>query len=331
MDVNERVVAVVGYDDAMLLDIACVTSTLAAANRVGADPPYRSLLANPGGRPIRCDSGQSLNAQARLERLTGPFDTLVVSGGWGYGHAAANPRLVADVRRLARESRRVASVCTGAEILAAAGLLDGKRATTHWYFADRLAAAHPAVTVDPRPIFVRDGTVFTAAGVTSALDLTLALIEDDHGPDLARLTSRVLVTYLQRPADQAQMSLYVAAPATTHPLVRKVTEHITAHPEADLSTAALAARARLSQRQLTRLFTEHTGQTPGRFVREARLAAAARLLDTSALPMSAIATRCGFGSAEALRQAFTRRYTLSPTAFRAAHTRRGHTTAPHRP
>ncbi|ADD44454.1 GlxA family transcriptional regulator [Stackebrandtia nassauensis] len=324
---NERLVAVVGYDDAMLLDIACVTSTLAAANRAGADPPYRTVLAAPGGNPVRCDSGQTLHAQASLEKLTGPFDTLVVSGGWGHDSAAADRRIVAHVRRLARESRRVASVCTGADILAAAGLLDGKRATTHWYFADRLAAAHPTVTIDPAPIFVRDGSVFTAAGVTSALDLTLALVEDDNGPDLARFTSRVLVTYLQRPADQAQMSVYVAAPATTHPLLRKVCEHITSHPDADLSTTELARRARVSQRQLTRLFTEHTGQTPGRYVREARLAAAARLLDTSGLSVTAVATRSGFSSAEALRQPFTRRYGLSPTAFRAAHTRRPNRTA----
>lgn len=319
---TERVMAVVGYDDALLLDIACVTSTLAAANRVGATPTYRCVLLSPGGRSIRCDAGQSLNAQARLERFTGAIDTLLVAGGYGYDTAADDPVVVAHVRRLARDARRVASVCTGAEILAAAGLLHGRRATTHWYFAERLAAAHPEVDIDPRPIYIRDGHVLTAAGVTSALDLTLALVEEDHGPDLARLTSRVLVTYLQRPADQAQMSMYVAAPATAHPLIRALTEHITADPAADLSTASLAARARLSQRQLTRLFSQHTGQTPGRFVREARLAAAARLLETSALTASAIATRCGFGSAEALRQAFTRRYSLSPTAFRAAHTRR---------
>ncbi|MGA4862353.1 GlxA family transcriptional regulator [Streptomyces lavendulocolor] len=319
----ERVMVVVGYESAELLDIACVTTSLSLANTIGRPSvPYRVVLAGPGGGPIVCDSGLSLAAQQSLERLVGPIDTLVVSGGMGFERAAGDARLVGHVRRLAGESRRVASVCTGAGVLAAAGLLDGRRATTHWRFAPALAARHPEVVLDPTPIYIRDGNVYTAAGVTSALDLTLAFVEEDHGPELARQVARDLVVYLQRPANQAQMSLFTAAPPPRDPLVRTVVEYITAHPDHDLATAALADLVGVTPRHLTRLFTEHLGQAPGRFVRQARTEAAAHLLTSTTLPMARVAARCGFGTAESLRQAFTGRYGISPSRYRAAQTRR---------
>src|SRR5690606_17441584 len=183
----EPVVAVVGYPAAELLDIACLTNAFAYANRLGARPAYKAITVSPGGREIRCVSGLVLQAQQALERLRGPLDTLVVVGGEWHEEAAADPHLVGHVRRLARETRRVASVCTGATILAATGLLDGRRATTHWFFADRLAERYPAVQVDPTPIYIRDGPITTSGGVTSALDLALAFIEEDHGARLARI------------------------------------------------------------------------------------------------------------------------------------------------
>ncbi|TQM32858.1 GlxA family transcriptional regulator [Nocardia bhagyanarayanae] len=312
-----RSVAVIGYDGAELLDIACVTSTLDGANRLGADPAYSVHLVTPGGRAITCDSGLRLAGERSLERSTGPLDTLVVSGGLGHRRAAANQRLVAHVRRLAAVSRRVSSVCTGASVLAAAGLLDGKRATTHWIAADQLAAAHPAVTVDPDPIYIRDGHIATAAGMTSALDLMLAFIEEDHDAELARHVARGLVTYLQRPGNQAQMSMFTAEPMAEHALVRRVATHIAANLSGDLSTAALAAREGTSARHLTRLFVEHAGVTPGRYVRRARVEAAAHLLASTDAPIAAVAARCGFGSAETLRQSFVRRYGVPPAHYRA--------------
>ncbi|MFF8289660.1 GlxA family transcriptional regulator [Streptomyces sp. NPDC016309] len=324
---TERLMVVVGYEATELLDIACVTTGLAMANRVGApDPPYRVRVAGPGGGPVVCDSGLSLSCQESLERLVGPLDTLIVSGGSGFERAAADPRLVGHVRRLAEVSRRVASVCTGAGVLAAAGLLDGRRATTHWRFASRIAARHPEVTVDPTPIYVRDGNVYTAAGVTSALDLTLAFIEEDHGPELARQVARDLVVYLQRPGNQAQMSLFTAAPPPRNALVRTLVEYVTAHPGGDLRTVTLARRAGVTPRHLTRLFTDHLGQAPGRYVRLARVEAAAHLLASTTLPMAGVAARCGFGTAEALRQAFTGRYGISPSRYRA--TRNPRSSAP---
>ncbi|RST04382.1 GlxA family transcriptional regulator [Streptomyces sp. WAC07149] len=314
-----RLMVVVAYEAAELLDIACVTTTLAMANGIGApEVPYQVLLAGPGGGPLVCGSGLVLGSEQSLERITGPLDTLIVSGGTGFERAAADDRLVGHVRRLARESRRVASVCTGAGVLAAAGLLDGRRATTHWRFARQLAERHPQVTVDPAPIYVRDGHVYTAAGVTSALDLTLAFIEEDHGPELARQVARDLVVYLQRPGNQEQMSLFTATPPARDDVVRALVEHIAAHPEQDLGTAALAARAGVTPRHLTRLFTQQLGLAPGRYVRRTRTEAAAQLLASTALPMERVAARCGFGSAEALRQAFTQRFGIAPSRYRAA-------------
>ncbi|HEV3498543.1 MAG TPA: GlxA family transcriptional regulator [Actinomycetes bacterium] len=318
---NERRVVVVGYDLAELLDVASVTSSLQFANHFGARPAYQTLVVSPGGRPITCQSGLTLQAQAPLERFVGPLDTLIVSGGYGHQKAAADSRILGHVRRLARQSRRVASVCTGATVLAAAGLLDGRRATTHWEFAHQLAARHPEVVVDPDPIYIRDGSVSTSAGVTSALDLTLAFIGEDNGAELARRVARSLVTYLQRPGNQAQMSMHVAAPPPEHDLVRAVVDHITANLHSDLSTARLASHAGVSDRHLTRLFREHVGHTPGRFVRHARTEAAAQLLTSTALPIARVATRCGFGSAEALRQAFTAHYGTSPSGYRATQAR----------
>ncbi|WP_327109126.1 GlxA family transcriptional regulator [Nonomuraea glycinis] len=313
-----RRVIVVGYDAAQLLDIACVTSALESANWHGAAPCYEVRLATPGGRPIVTDSALTLQGQVTLERVTGVIDTLIVSGGIGCENAAADPSIVAHVRRLARQSRRVASVCTGAYVLAAAGLLDGRRATTHWQWARRLATLHPKVRVDADPIFIRDGEVATSAGVTAALDLTLAFIEEDNGVELSRTVARGLVTYLQRPGNQAQMSMFVSAPPASNSLIKRTVEHITGHLDADLSTPALAAGAGVSERHLTRLFLKHLGQTPGRYVRQARTEAAAHLLASTSLPMAAVAARCGFGTAETLRQAFVDRYGIAPSRFRLA-------------
>ncbi|GAA3131425.1 hypothetical protein GCM10020001_062020 [Nonomuraea salmonea] len=210
----------------------------------------------------------------------------------------------------------MASVCTGAYVLAAAGLLDGRRATTHWKEAHVLAGRFPRVTVDPDPIFIRDGNVSTSAGITAALDLTLAFVEEDNGPELARTVARNMVTYLQRPGNQAQMSMFVEPPSPANSLVRRIVQHISTHLRDDLATATLAAEAGVSERHLTRLFLKHLGQTPGRYVRQTRTEAAAHLLATTSLPMAAVATRCGFNSAETLRQAFIDRYGISPSRYR---------------
>lgn len=320
--VHERRVVVVGYDGIELLDVASVTSCLDLANRLGATPAYDIRFATPSGKAVRCDSGLELPGQVALQDVLRGLHTLVISGGTGHSAAAADRGLLAHVQRLARISSRVASVCTGATVLAAAGLLDGRRVTTHWNYADELAIAYPAIRVDPAPIFVHDDHVWTSGGVTAALDLALAFVEADHGAERARWVAMGLVTYLQRPGNQAQMSMFVRARRPGHAVVRRVLDHVTAHPDRDLSTTRLAAVAGVSERHLTRLLVEHTGETPARMVRQARLEAAATALVTTDQPVSSIARATGFRSGETLRQAFHAWFGISPTHYRSIQRRR---------
>lgn len=319
MDSVRRVV-VVGYPGAELVDIACVTSALQIASYLKGRAIYRIELASPGGAPIRTATGLTLQADIALEAVRGPLDTIIVSGGLGYVEAMDDERLVGHVRRLARESRRVASVCTGSGILAAAGLLDGRRAATHWHHAGYLTRRFPAVNFDAAPIYVTDAEICTSAGVTAALDQTLAFIEADAGADLAREVARHLVTYLQRPGNQAQMSMFTAAPPAQSELVRDTVEYVESHLGADLSTTALARRAGVSERHLGRLFHDSMGTSPSRFVRSCRVEAAAHLLTSTSLTVEAITSRCGLGSVETLRQAFHARYGVSPSHYRDTQT-----------
>lgn len=319
--VHERRVVVVGYDGIELVDVASVTSCLDMANRLGATPAYAVRFATLSGGAVRCDSGLQLSSQVALPDVSRTH-TLVVSGGLGHAAAAADRSLLAQVQRLARFSSRVASVCTGASVLAAAGLLDGRRATTHWHHAAELAAAYPAVRFDPAPIFVRDDHVWTSGGVTAALDLTLAFVEADHGAELARWVAMGMVTYLQRPGNQAQMSMFVRARRPEHAVVRRVLDHVTANPDTELSAARLAAVAGVSERHLTRLLVAHAGQTPARLVRQVRLEAAATALVTTDQAVSSIAKATGFRSGETLRQAFSAWFGISPTQYRTVHRRR---------
>lgn len=316
----ERSVVVVGYEGAELVDIACVTTALRMANELGAAPAYRVRLATVDGKAIVTEGGLLLGAQQALCRI-GDTDTLIVSGGRGHVSAAGDLELVRQVRRLARHATRVASVCTGASVLASTGLLDGRHVTTHWYHAADLAKAYPAVTVDPDPVFLRDGRFATSGGVTASLDLTLAFIEEDHGCELARSVAMGMVTYLQRPGDQAQISAFATARRPGNTAVRTALDYATAHPERDLRADALAALVGLSTRQLNRVFREHLGEPPASAVRRIRLEFAARLIATSDLTLTRVARRCGFGSAESLRQAFAARYGMSPRAFRLRHQR----------
>jgi transcriptional regulator GlxA family with amidase domain len=240
----------------------------------------------------------------------------VVSGGLGHRRAAKDELIVGHVRRLAAVARRVASVCTGSTVLAEAGLLTNRRATTHWLYAEQLAERYPEVCVDPQPIYVRDGNVATSGGVTSALDLTLSFIEEDHGVALARNVAVGMVAYLQRPGGQPQRSMFVAGPTTDDLVVRRITDHVLTHLGDDLTTPPLARLAAVSERQLSRMFLTQLGETPAQHVRRVRTEAAANLLASTSLPLSAVARRCGLGSTETLRQAFLDRYGVPPSLYR---------------
>jgi transcriptional regulator GlxA family with amidase domain len=240
-----------------------------------------------------------------------------VAGGEGTAAALADGALVRGVRRLAGRARRVTSVCSGAFLLAEAGLLDGRRVTTHWSAAGTLARRYPTVTVDARPIFVRDGHVWTSAGVTAGMDLALALVGDDHGPELARAVARWLVLYLQRPGGQAQFSAHLDGRLARRPSLQDLQTWMAEHLDQDLSVAALARRAAMSERHFARRFREETGVTPADHVEALRTEAACRLLETTDEAIAAVARCCGFGTVETMYRAFRRRHGTTPGRHRA--------------
>lgn len=308
-------VAVVAVPGAQTLDFAGPIEVFAAAERLRPGS-YRIVLASPGAATITTTSGLSVAPDQALEELDGRLDTLLVAGGRGARAAVDDERTVTAVAAAAGRARRVASVCTGAFLLAAAGLLDGRRAATHWGSSDALARAYPAIDVDPEPIFVRDGHVWTSAGVTAGMDLALALVEEDLGADVALTVARWLVLFAKRPGGQAQFSTALAAQSAERPPLRDVQEHARAHPEADLSVEALAARAHMSTRNFARAFRREAGVTPAAFVESVRVEHAKGLLEGSATPVERVATLSGFGTPETMRRSFARRLGVSPAQYR---------------
>ena len=316
---GDRRVVFVAFDQAQTLDLTGPFEVFHAAGQVAAgqhQAGYTLTVATPSVEPMRTSSGLAVVPDAALEDVTGPIDTLVVAGGDGVYQAIGQPEVVAHVQRLAGLSRRVASVCTGAFLLAEAGLLDGRRATTHWARCEALARRYPTVTVDPDPIFVRDGHVVTSAGVTAGMDLALALVEDDLGRDTALTVARWLVLFLRRPGSQAQFSAQLSAQLADRDELRDLQHWITANPAADCSVDALAGRARLSPRHLARVFTEQVGVTPARYVEQIRVEHARRRLEESTDAVESIATQSGFGTGETMRRAFVRALGMPPAEYR---------------
>jgi transcriptional regulator GlxA family with amidase domain len=308
-------VVVLAFEGVQSLDVTGPVEAFSIATRYFGGE-YATELVTLDGGPARASSGLSLNADRAAGDVRGPIGTLVVAGGEGALRTAKDEPTLAWVRDAAARSERVASVCTGAFILAAAGLLDGRRATTHWDSCQRLAERHPQITVESDPIFVRDGNVLTSAGVTAGIDLALALIEDDLGPQAALRTAQALVMFVRRPGGQSQFSAQLkAAPARREPL-RDVQAHIAEHPAADLSVPALAARAFMSERNFARAFRAETGMTPAVYVELSRVERARRELETTDLPVEAVAASCGFGTVETMRRAFARRVGVNPAAYR---------------
>jgi len=319
--VAARTVAFVAFPGVQPLDLAGPHEVFAGAARWAAhhrpaDPGYalRVVAAGPGPGPVPAESGLRLFA----EPLSDPdgIDTLVLPGGDGVWAAAEDDILLRWIGEAAAAARRVATVCTGAALAAAAGLLDGRRVTTHWAGAGRLAREHPGVTVDPDPIWIRDGDVWTSAGVTSGIDLALALVEDDLGAEAAQVVARWLVVFLRRPGGQSQFASPVWSEPVERPPIRAAQDLIHADPGADLSVPALARHAGLSARHFTRLFHLEVGEPPGRYVERVRVEAARRLLEEGGTTVDVVARRCGFGAAETLRRAFHRHVGVSPAAYR---------------
>jgi transcriptional regulator GlxA family with amidase domain len=282
----------------------------------GEPAPYLIEVAAPGGTELSLWGGLSLGGVRDLTTTRVAVDTLVVVGGPVAAEATDDPALVAGVRRIATRSRRVVGVCTGALILAAAGLLDGRRATTHWNFGDALAATYPEVEVDTDPIYVTDDHIWTSAGVTAGFDLMLALVEADAGQDLARKVAQQLVLYLRRTGTQSQFSAAMSAQVPQRHPLREVQAYIHEHPAGDLSLTALADRVHMSPRHFARVFTAEVGVSPGRYVERIRLETARRLLVESGDGTDAIARAAGFGNYQALRRAFVSALGVSPAEYR---------------
>jgi transcriptional regulator GlxA family with amidase domain len=316
VEVATRSVLVILFDGAQPLDVVGPLDVFSTAEYfAGGDgtPPYVVRTASLGGGTVRCAGGLRVVPDCDLADVEDP-DILLVPGGPGV--EGVDDRLVTWLRERAPHVQRVVSVCTGAFLLAEAGLLDGRRATTHWGSCDALAKMYPLVTVDPRPIFVRDGAVSTSAGVTAGVDLAIALVEEDFGRAVAHQIARLLVVYLRRPGNQAQVSVLLSAQIAHSDPLREVQYWAVANPASDLSVPALAQRAGLSIRQFSRAFTEQVGVTPGRFVDLVRLEAAQRMLTDTQDGVIGIARRCGYGTPEAMRRAFLRDLDVSPTGYR---------------
>jgi transcriptional regulator GlxA family with amidase domain len=303
-----RTVLIPLFDDVQSLD---VTGPLEVFTSAG--PAYQVTTASVGGTPVRTSSGLRITPDTDLLTAPPPH-TLLVPGG--PGSRVDQPELVAWLRANAPAATRLVSVCTGAFLLAEAGLLDGRTVTTHWAQCDELARRYPALTVDPDPIYIRDGHIATSAGVTSGIDLALALVEEDIGRDVALAVARGLVVFLRRPGSQTQFSTHLRAQTAHRRPLRDVQNWIAEHPDADLSVDVLARRASLSPRQFARAFTAETGATPGQFVDQTRLETARRLLEDTDEGIEHIARHSGYGTTEAMRRAFHRTLGLSPAEYR---------------
>jgi transcriptional regulator GlxA family with amidase domain len=318
-----RRVVLVAYPDVQVLDVTGPLEVFANANRRldalgdSRSPRYSIEIVAREAGPLRSTSGIQLVADRALRDVRGPIDTLLVAGGDGTRAALLDRPLVDFIRRTAQRARRVASICSGTFLLAEAGLLDGKRATTHWATCAFLAERYPKVTVETDPIFVRDGKMWSSAGVCAGMDLALALVEQDHGRELALTVAQWLVLFLKRPGGQSQFSVGLAAQATEHERIRELQAWAQAHLGTDLGIAKLAKRVAMSPRNFARVFAREVGETPARWVERARVEAARRLLEESDDGVDAIASRCGFGTAETLRRAFLRQLRVAPSAYRA--------------
>jgi transcriptional regulator GlxA family with amidase domain len=315
MAAHPSVVIVTLETNAQILDITGPLEVFSTANHLIEGASYRCAVASLPGGSITTSSGLAIET-VPTSSLREPIDTLVIAGGRFRHREIQDPVRLAEVRRLAGRARRVASVCTGAYVLAAAGLLDGRRATTHWGHCDSLAEAYPQITIEPDSIFVKDGNVWTSAGVTAGIDLALSLLADDLGQQAAAYVARSLVVYLRRSGGQTQFSAPLAAQAAEREPFRELLSWLVDHLDQDLSVPQLARRMNLSERQFSRVFKAEVGVSPGDHVEALRLEAACRLLETTTETVDQVARACGYANTETLHRAFRRRMNTTPLDHR---------------
>ncbi|GAA2625784.1 DJ-1/PfpI family protein [Actinomadura fulvescens] len=315
---DQRQVTFVLFDDCVLLDLAGPLDVFHTVSTLGSGPGYRLVTASPDGGPVRCDSGVSVSVDTALSapELAASTDTMIVVGGPGVDAFAANEEAMEQLARLSRRARRTGSVCTGAFALAAAGLLDGCSATTHWAYGDRLARRYPNVVVDSDRIFARDRDRWTSAGVTAGIDLALALVEDDFGVELSHAIAGALVVFARRPGGQTQFSTQLRHQTAKSTSVAEIQRWLPDHLGERITVETLAERAQMSPRTFARVFRRETGTTPGAYVEQLRIEAAQRLLITTALTLPVVAQRVGLGRVEILHRAFLRRVGTTPGRYR---------------
>lgn len=316
-------IVILAYPGVQPLDVVGPAEVFSAADGVlasergGLGRAYEIEVVAQGTEPIMTRSGgYGIAPLKTTAQVRGPIDTLMIAGGWGVYDAVEDARLVRWVRSASRRSRRVTSVCSGSFLLAEAGLLEGKRATTHWSSCAELARRHPEVQVDPNPIFVHDGDVWTSAGVTSGMDLALALVEEDLGREVALEVARWLVLFLQRPGGQAQFSSHLQSQLAERMPLRELQGWIADNLDGDLRVEALAERAAMSPRNFARAFRREIGMTPAAYVTELRVESARQRLEGGSEPIEVVAASCGFGTSETMRRAFARRIGVAPADYR---------------
>src|SRR6266566_454603 len=316
-----REVVFVLYEGVQSLDVTGPLEVFSGAERIlvaraGRSRGYRLRTLSRDGEKLSSSSGLTIVPDGSLRDAPAAIDTLIIPGGAGSRDACEDSELVAWIERAAPRATRVAAVCTGAFLLARAGLLAGRRATTHWAAADALARLHPDVAVDPEPIFLRDGNVWTSAGVTAGMDLALALVEEDLDREAALTIARHLVLFLRRPGSQSQFSATLAAQQPVREPLREVQQQVVEDVAGEHSVEAMARRAHMSARHFARAFRAETGLTPGRYVERVRLEAARRRLEDTGEPIASVATACGFGTPETMRRVFLRTLDVGPAEYR---------------
>jgi len=313
---HPRRIELFAFSQFQMLDVTGPLQVFATANDVaGGDAPrYAIDVVSQDGGSLASSAGVSLLTEA-LPSLHAALDTLIIAGGPGVEVAAADTDLVQWVRSRALRARRFASVCTGAILLASTGLLDGRRAATHWSLCSELARRFPTVQVEPDPIFVQDGPAWTSAGVTAGIDLALALVEQDLGRSVALAVARYLVVFLKRPGGQAQFSARLKLQDGDR--FEGLHNWIEAHLDGELSLPVLARQAGMSERSFSRHYADASGQTPARTIERLRVEAARTMLSDSALPVKRVAQRCGFGSEETMRRSFLRLLAITPQDYRS--------------
>ena len=315
---SRRNIALVGYDGAQSLDLVGPFEVFRMANYYSGTQTYQIMLVSPRGGDIVANSGLRLAGAIALKDVPRDLDTILVAGGDERGvRGAVDSEIVAWVRSRAKRTPRVGSVCSGAFVLAAAGLLDGRRATTHWESCDELRRMRPQVELEPDAIYVADPPFYTSAGVTAGFDLCLSFVEADCGADIALAVARNLVLFMRRPGGQTQYSAALNVQAAATPRSRKRVAQVTADPTGDLGVPQLAERAGMSERTFSRVFHKETGLTPAAFVEIARVDRAKALLETSNWPLARIAEKSGINSLDALHRAFQKRVGVTPGDYRA--------------